>query len=440
MTISPQARSRPSPAGRHAALRPDARRQPDTRHSPETRTASDPRVRPAERHVATTVDLVVPVYNEERALTGSIERLLAACLELPWHVSIVIADNGSTDGTAEVAAGLERAHPGVRCLRLGEKGRGRALKAAWRASTADVVAYTDVDLSTDLAALAPLIAVLASGHSDVAIATRLGRSSRVTRGAKREIISRCYNVLLRAGLGIHYSDAQCGFKGMTRAAADAVLPHVRDDNWFFDTEMLTLAEWSGLRIQEFPADWDDDPDSRVDILATAREDLRGMARMQADHVRGRLPLDMIAGTVGRRPKPSQLLPHAVRFAGVGVICTLAFALLYVLAAPIFGAQSANLVALLATTVLNTALNRRYTFGVRGRHWLRHHAQGLLVFGLCWALTAGSLALLHAAWPLAGTLTELTVLTAANIVATALRFLLLRGWVFAPQFRSNGENS
>lgn len=393
------------------------------------------------RPVTTTVDVVVPVYNEQRSLADSITRLAATCASLPWDVRVVVADNGSTDDTAEIAEELARTYPDVRLVRMEQKGRGRALKRAWLESTADVVTYMDVDLSTDLAALGPLIAVLASGHSDVAIASRLDRASRVSRGPKREIISRCYNGLLRAGLGIHYSDAQCGFKGMSRAAADAVLPHVRDDNWFFDTEMLTLAEWAGLRIHEFPADWDDDPDSRVDIVATAWEDLRGMARLQADYVRGRLPLEQIAGEVGRRTRPSQLVAHAIRFAAVGVICTLAYAVLYVLAAPLLGAQPANLAALLLTTVLNTALNRRYTFEVRGGGWLRHHAQGMGVFALCWALTAGSLVLLHAGWPGAGTLTELVVLTLANVVATVLRFVLLRGWVFGSRgVHSNGDPS
>src|SRR5204863_1222385 len=167
-----------------------------------------------------------------------------------------------------------------RAVHMDCKGRGRALRAAWSASTAEVVAYMDVDLSTDLDALLPLVAPLVSGHSDVAIGTRLAPGAEVVRGPKREAISRAYNLLLKAALGAGFSDAQCGFKAVRADVARELLPLIEDDGWFFDTELLVLAERNGLRIHEVPVDWIDDPDSRVDVVRTAAGDLRGLWRMR----------------------------------------------------------------------------------------------------------------------------------------------------------------
>src|SRR3954468_7160399 len=185
------------------------------------------------------VDIVVPVYNEEAALKQSIRRLHRFLGEsFPFGWRIVIADNASTDGTAAVARLLCTTLRGVSYLRLERKGRGRALRAAWSRSDARVVCYMDVDLSTDLRALMPLVAPLLSGHSDVAIGSRLAHGARVVRGPKRELISRGYNHLLHATLRARFSDAQCGFKAVRRDALDGLLADVRDDGWFFDTELL----------------------------------------------------------------------------------------------------------------------------------------------------------------------------------------------------------
>ncbi len=226
------------------------------------------------------VDVVVPVRNEEHDLAPSV-RLLVGYLRssFPFTARVTIADNGSTDGTWAIAGRLARELTEVRAVRLEEPGRGRALRAVWSQSDAEVLAYMDVDLSTDLNALLPLVAPLVSGHSDLAIGTRLARGSRVVRGFKREFISRCYNVLLHAYLGVRFSDAQCGFKAIRREQARVLLPLTTDTGWFFDTELLVLAERAGLRIHEVPVDWIDDLDSRVDIVATALADLRGMARL-----------------------------------------------------------------------------------------------------------------------------------------------------------------
>ena len=226
------------------------------------------------------MDIVVPVHNEETDLTRSVARLhayLAATFR--WTYRITIVDNASTDATWPIASRLADELEHVRALRLEQKGRGRALKTAWSESDATVVAYMDVDLSTDLAALPPLVAPLLSGHSDVAIGTRLARGARVVRGPKRDLISRCYNLLLKAALRARFTDAQCGFKAVRADRARELLPLVEDTGWFFDTELLVLAERAGLRIHEVPVDWTDDPDSRVDIVATAIEDLKGVARL-----------------------------------------------------------------------------------------------------------------------------------------------------------------
>src|SRR5437016_4029124 len=238
------------------------------------------------------VDIVVPVRNEERDLAPSVRRLVAYLRDsFPFRARITIADNGSTDATWAIAGRLARELPEVRAVHMDLPGRGRALRAIWSRSDAEVLAYMDVDLSTDLNALLPLVAPLLSGHSDVAIGTRLARGSRVVRGPKREAISRSYNLLLKAALGNGFSDAQCGFKAVRSDVARALLPLVEDNSWFFDTELLALAEHNGLRIHEVEVDWVDDPDSRVDIAATAKDDLKGLWRLRRRFARGegRLP-------------------------------------------------------------------------------------------------------------------------------------------------------
>ena len=237
-------------------------------------------------YAAPEVEIVVPVRNEERELVPNVRRLVAHLRDrFPFTARVTIADNGSTDATWALARGLADAHPDlVRAVRLDLPGRGQALRAVWSASDADVVAYLDVGLSTDLAALLPLAAPLLAGDSDVAIGSRRGARGavpgpRVRRGWKRTVLSRGYNLLLRTTLEIGLSDAQCGFKALRSDAARAVLPSVVDNGWFFDTELLVLAERAGLRIHEVPVEWADSPDSRVRILPTMLGSLRGIWRL-----------------------------------------------------------------------------------------------------------------------------------------------------------------
>jgi len=376
------------------------------------------------------VDIVVPVRNEEHDLALSVRRLAGYLREgFPFSARITIADNGSTDATWAIATQLARELPEVRAIHMELPGRGRALRAIWSQSDAEVLAYMDVDLSTDLNALLPLVAPLLSGHSDLAIGTRLARGSRVIRGPKRELISRGYNMLLRTLMGARFSDAQCGFKAIRRDQARALLPLTQDTGWFFDTELLVLAERAGLRIHEIPVDWVDDLDSRVDIIATALADLRGMARLGIGFARGSIQVPQLRGPVRAGGRHARNLPLQIaRFTVIGVASTFAYVVLFLLLRGVMSAQAANVVSLLVTAVANTAANRRLTFGISGRsNAARHQVKGLIAFGIGLALTSGALAALASAHP--GRLAEISVLIAANLVATVIRFLLYRHWVF-----------
>jgi len=233
------------------------------------------------------VDLVIPVHDEERALRPCLELLLEYLrTDFPFSIRVVIADNASTDGTAAIAADLAKNHPDVEALLLERQGRGLALKTAWLASDADVVSYMDVDLSTNLESFLPLVAPILSGHSEVAIGTRLAHSAHVRRQVKREVLSRGYNALLHLAFRNGFSDAQCGFKALRTDVARRLLPHVEDERWFFDTELLLLAERNGLRIHEVPVDWIEDLDSRVDLASTIAGDLAGLWRVRRSYWRG----------------------------------------------------------------------------------------------------------------------------------------------------------
>jgi putative flippase GtrA len=389
------------------------------------------------------VEVVIPVRNEERDLAPSVRRLDAYLRDrFPFTTRITIADNGSTDGTWREALALAGELASVRAVRLERAGRGGALRSIWSASDADICAYMDVDLSTDLKALFPLLAPLLSGHSDVAIGTRLARGARVVRGPRRELISRCYNLLLHATLGTGFSDAQCGFKAIRADAAQRLLPLTADTGWFFDTELLVLAERAGLRIHEVPVDWIDDADSRVGVISTALADIRGIIRLGTGLARGSISVPVLGSPSppglprgGERARtgasaPAGVVSQAARFIVVGAASTAAFVLLYLLFRGVMMAQAANAASLLVTAIANTAVNRRFTFGIRGRaHATRHQLRGLVAFGVGLAVTSGALAALHATTTRPGRAAEVAVLIAANLAATAVRFMLYRSWVF-----------
>lgn len=229
-----------------------------------------------------TVDVVVPVLNEEAQLAASVEALRSFLIDhCPYRWRIVVADNASTDRTPAICRDLRDRYGGdVDFIRLEQKGRGRALRMAWTGSAADVVCYMDVDLSTNLRALPPLLAALIHSDYDLATGSRLMHGATVTRQWRREIISRSYNLLIRLMFWHRFRDAQCGFKGATRRAVDELVPQVKDQAWFFDTELLLKGERQGYRIFELPVEWIEDLETRVKIIRTAWEDIKGLVRVR----------------------------------------------------------------------------------------------------------------------------------------------------------------
>ena len=229
------------------------------------------------------VDVVIPVLNEERALPRCLDTLLDFLpRELPAHqCRVVVADNGSTDATLAVAERYAAERPdAVAAIHLDRRGRGRALRRAWLESAADVVSYMDVDLSTGLDGFPRLVSAIVDDGYDIAVGSRLARGAQTVRSFKREAISRSYNLLIKALFRTRFSDAQCGFKAVSRAAAQALTPAIVNNHWFFDTELLIIAEKRGFRVFDLPVRWEEDTDTRVKIASTVAEDLRGLARLR----------------------------------------------------------------------------------------------------------------------------------------------------------------
>jgi Glycosyl transferase family 2 len=381
------------------------------------------------RQIPLDVEIVVPVYNEAPHLAERITELRRFLDQsFPFRALVTVVDNASTDETFMVAAGLAANTPGVAALHLPRKGRGYALRTAWSTSTAPVVAYMDVDLSTALTALLPLVAPLLSGQRDVAIGTRLARGSHVVRGPKRELISRAYNLLLKLSLRGRFSDAQCGFKALRRESALQLLPLVKDDEWFFDTELLITAERLGLRISEVPVDWVDDRDSRVQILHTAINDLRGVWRMSHGQARR---MAQRSATLPRAAIHQVAADQLLRFAGVGAISTLGYLFLFIAWRPIAGNYGANALALAICTLFNTAVHRELARSLHGpAHRGRFVGVSAGLFAVSVALTSVALVAAHAIS--AGSLSlDIVAVTVANALAAVLRFAILRAWVFRP---------
>lgn len=231
-----------------------------------------------------SVDVVIPVYNEEHVLPQSIDvlhRFLGENLRHDWR--IVVADNASIDATLAVARRLAQEYSNIEALHIPQKGRGRALRAAWLESGADICSYMDVDLSTELAAFPKLIDAIAVEGYDVAIGSRLAEQARIKRSLKREVLSRGYNFLIKAIFQTRFSDAQCGFKAANRRAVRDLVPLIENNEWFFDTELLILAEKKGYRVKEIPVRWIEDADTRVNIRKTVTEDIQGLLRLRRTH-------------------------------------------------------------------------------------------------------------------------------------------------------------
>lgn len=383
---------------------------------------------------AVSVDIVVPVYNEELILRSSVGRLrsyLDDTFPYPWR--IVIADNASTDATSSIAEELAGEDDRIAHIRLEQKGRGRALRAAWSASEADIVVYTDVDLSTGLTGLLPLVAPLASEHSDLAIGSRLSSGSVVARGPKRELISRAYNLLLRLVFAVRFRDAQCGFKAARTDIVKLLLPAVEDEAWFFDTELLLLAEYNGLRIHEVPVDWIDDADSRVDVRTTALADLAGVRRMAMRFLSGNGHVEL--GAYERRPLGDDFGRQTVTYVMIGIVSTLISLGVFLALRNEIGAIWANFVAFTVTALGNNWANRRWTFrrsSDEDRLWryltsFAVYVVSLLVTTLALASVEGNSSL------------ELLMLLVTWGIAAVLRFVVLRGWVYRRSGTHGGQS-
>jgi hypothetical protein len=369
---------------------------------------------------APAVDLIVPVYNEAAVLDRSVQQLhgyLTSRFPFSWRITIV--DNASTDDTWPIALRCAQELPGVRAMHIDRNGRGLALRTAWSGSDATVVAYTDVDLSTDLDALLPLVAPLVSGHSDVAIGSRLSPGASVARRPKREFVSRCYNLMLRTVFATKVRDAQCGFKAARAAVARPLLAEIEDDGWFFDTELLLLAERNGLRIHEVPVDWIDDPDSRVNIAKTAAGDLAGSWRMARKFAAGRGRIEL--GDNARRPVDDDQGRRLVSFGVIGAASTAVSLALYLWWRGALGPVGANAAAVTATFFANTWLNARRTARPRRPFWIR--ATAIYVASL--ALTSLALVAVIAAG--GGLIAELLALAATWTLATFTRLVVLDRW-------------
>lgn len=346
------------------------------------------------------MEIVIPVFNEEAALAGAIAVLHAYLTEwLPFDWLVTIVDNGSTDLTREVAHRLAGQLPGVRVLCLDFKGKGNAISTAWSASEADIVAYMDVDLSTHLDALLPMLTALASGHSDLAIGSRLMYGANMVRSLKRDVVSRCYNGMLRLTHGVRFSDAQCGFKAGRTSVVRPLLRQVQDRTWFFDTELLLLAEHNGLRVLEVPVDWVEDRDSRVAVARVALINLGGMLRCVRVKATGRarVPGLPVRGTPQPihpaavvRPKGRHRLAGDVAgFAAVSALCVAAAQESFSIARWWWPPTAAALLAALLAARIAAEID--WLLPAAAQHFApRQRWRGLLGSGLVGALVGGTL--------------------------------------------------
>lgn len=234
-----------------------------------------------------TFDVTIPVLDEEATLAQNVGILRDFLLQhfpngdQQWK--IVIADNGSTDGTEEIARRLERDFAEVQYVQVPSRGVGLALKTSWGQSEADIVGYMDLDLATRLDHFLEAYRALADEGADLVYATRLHpRSVVVNRTLKREVASRVFNSLLKVYLGTQFSDGMCGFKFLRRE----VYPRLHEagaqnDGWFFSTELLVTAEWLGYRLYELPVHWTDDAgSSKVKVWPLAKRYIRAMRVLQ----------------------------------------------------------------------------------------------------------------------------------------------------------------
>lgn len=233
-----------------------------------------------------TFEVTIPVLNEEATLVvqvGKLHDFLALNFPDNNQWKIVIADNGSTDNTRQLATELSRTHPNINWVSVPRKGVGLALKTSWGQSDADIVGYMDLDLATDLSHFLEAYAVLADDRADLVYGSRLHpRAKVIGRTTKREISSRAFNFILRNYLGVQFSDGMCGFKFLHRSILPELMANgATNDGWFFSTELLSVAEWRSLTLHELPVTWTDDAaSSKVEIIPLAMRYLTAMRELK----------------------------------------------------------------------------------------------------------------------------------------------------------------
>ncbi|MEV7003987.1 glycosyltransferase [Streptomyces sp. NPDC093982] len=387
----------------------------------------------------TTVEIVVPVHNEERALPGCLRTLHSRLQdELPFSWRITVADNASTDRTFDVAQELSAELPGVGAVRLDRKGKGLALRTVWGMSDADIVAYMDVDLSTGLNGFLPLIAPLASEHSDLAIGSRLAPGAQTRRGLQREFISRTYNSMIRFTHGTTFTDGQCGFKAARTEVIRPLLEATQDDGFFFDTELLILADYNGLRVHEVAVDWVEDLDSRVDLARTSLRNISGLWRMARLKASGDANVSLPPRPVPTAEHPDAVLARERRgiltwevgcFLVIGIASTAGHALLYWLLRSWWSPLFANLLAQTTLTIVNTEANRRLTFRGSRTGTTRAHTGGIILFAFSYLATTCAVAAYRALTPSPSRLSEVVVLSIACCLVTIIRFAAMKYAVF-----------
>ncbi len=226
------------------------------------------------------VTIVLPVYNEEDKLERNTLKLLEFCKKNIRHpFEIVIADNNSKDKTREIAEKLSKKHKQINYLYINRKGRGIALKTAWKEYKADVNIYMDIDLATDLSALPRLIDEVVKGNN-VVVGSRYLRNSKIKRTPFRMLISKVYNLMVRAMFKTRIKDMQCGFKAVDKKTVDNVIPRTEDTQFFFDTELILTAEAMHYKVKEIPVKWKEGKDTKVDFVRTITNYIKSLIKLR----------------------------------------------------------------------------------------------------------------------------------------------------------------
>lgn len=218
-------------------------------------------------HSPAKVSVVLPAHNEAGILEPAVMEIIKILNKYNEAYEIVIAEDGSTDGTDKKADELSKRSLAVRHLHSKKRlGRGKALKNAFQQSSGEILVYMDVDLATDVRQLKELIESIDKEGYDFATGSRLLPESKVERSGTRNITSIIYNFMVRAVLGSKVKDHQCGFKAFRRESLLQLLEEVEASHWFWDTELLVRAHRRGFRIREIPVLWKSGRETKVRLL------------------------------------------------------------------------------------------------------------------------------------------------------------------------------